>query len=1032
MNYKNTLPAYACAHRLLYTVLLTFWLCAASGSVASAALIHLEHATLDPQLLPRVPDQPAHQAVPTRRGTAAYLVQARGPIVASWKEQVQQAGGVLRGYMPDNAFLVELTPAALAAVAALPDVAWIGAYAPAYKLSLGLQNPRRLRQRAAGASNQCEIVVQTLAREDVADVCAAIAVSGGTVVATANEYDGLVRAVVNQTALVPLAARAEVTWIEPYVPPKLLNNIAVQTPRMNVQTVWTNYGLTGKGQVIAVCDTGLDTGVNTSALHPDFTNRVKIAFARARASWSDPNGHGTHTCGSVLGNGSASGGQFRGCAYEAQLVMQSVMDASGSLSGLPSDLNVLFYQTYTNGARIHSDSWGSATDGAYDTSARQADQFMWNYKDMLLVFAAGNEGIDSTGNGTIDPYSVDSPGTAKNVLTVGAAETQRTSGGYSSYTWYDAWPADYPANPIKSDYISRPYDGVHQGIAAFSSRGPCSDSRVKPDIVAPGTDIISCRSRAVGAGTGWGVYNSFYVYMGGTSMATPLTAGAAGLARQYLIERRGIANPSAALLKALLVNGARSLSPGQYGTGPTREIRSGARPNNVEGWGQVNLADTLYPADGRTSVLYDAFSATTSTSTIMQFVASTNSKLCITLAWTDYPATAGAGIKLVNDLDLTVQTPEGEWLYPNGPGTVDHLNNVEGIDIPATSSGTYTIVIHGYNVPNGPQPYALVLREDAPLSAPHLQLPQTNVTIYTAAGETNSAPLIINNTGTAPLTYTLAKTLAGNYAARTSFQTGGPTFAWFDIATSGTTVPLLDDAVSSMIPLGFSFTLYGQTFSHFEIAANGCVALAAGGVPADNTTLPTSLTPDPLLAAFWDDLDPGSGGAVKYLTTPTNAIVSWLSVPRYGASSETQTFQIVIFADGHLLYQYRSVVGTLKSCTIGLQASSAGPALQLAYNQVYLANTLAVRITPPDANAWLWFAPTNGTIAAGAQALITCYGSGVDLTDGVYTAAVSLAHDDPLQTSKSITVALVVPEPVALPLLCLGVLWRLRRRGTQR
>ncbi|MCX7002175.1 MAG: PEP-CTERM sorting domain-containing protein, partial [bacterium] len=485
---------------------------------------------------------------------------------------------------------------------------------------------------------------------------------------------------------------------------------------------------------------------------------------------------------------------------------------------------------------------------------------------------------------------------------------------------------------------------------------------------------------------------------------------------------------SAALLKALLVNGARSLSPGQYGIGTTREIRSGARPNNVEGWGQVNLAATLYPADGRTSVLYDAFSATTGTSNVLQFVASTNSKLCVTLAWTDYPATAGTGIKLVNDLDLTVWTPEGLLLYPNGPGTPDHLNNVEGIDIPTASSGTYTIIIQGYNVPNGPQPYALVVREDAPVLAPRLYLPQTNVTIVAAADETNTAALIIKNTGTAPLTYALAKTFTGNYAARTSFQTGGPTFAWFDIATSGTTVPLTDDAVSDMIPLGFAFPLYGRAFSEFEIAANGCIAFAAGGVPADNTPLPASTTPDPLLAAFWDDLDPGSGGTVKYLTTPTNAIVSWLSVPRYGASSETQTFQIVIFADGHMLYQYRSVVGTLKSCTIGVQASSTGPALQLAYDQVYLANTLAVRITPPDANAWLWFAPTNGTIAAGTQALVTCYGSAAGLTGSFYTATLALTHDDPLQTSKNITVELVVPEPVALPLLCLSAAWWLRRR----
>jgi len=71
-------------------------------------------------------------------------------------------------------------------------------------------------------------------------------------------------------------------------------------------------------------------------------------------------------------------------------------------------------------------------------------------------------------------------------------------------------------------------------------------------------------------------------------MATPLTAGAAALVREWLTRVRGIANPSGALMKAVLLNGAVDMSPGQYGTGGTREIPA-ARPNNVAGWGRVNL-----------------------------------------------------------------------------------------------------------------------------------------------------------------------------------------------------------------------------------------------------------------------------------------------------------------------------------------------------------------------------------------------------------------------------------------------------------
>ena len=133
------------------------------------------------------------------------------------------------------------------------------------------------------------------------------------------------------------------------------------------------------------------------------------------------------------------------------------------------------------------------------------------------------------------------------------------------------------------DYISRPLSNGIQGMAAFSSRGPCNDGRIKPDLVAPGTDIISTRSR-MATGTGWGTLsNTNYIYMGGTSMATPLTAGAAALTRQWLMSTGGVANPSAALIKALMINGARDMTPGQYGTGAQQEIRG--RPDNAQGWG---------------------------------------------------------------------------------------------------------------------------------------------------------------------------------------------------------------------------------------------------------------------------------------------------------------------------------------------------------------------------------------------------------------------------------------------------------------
>lgn len=282
--------------------------------------------------------------------------------------------------------------------------------------------------------------------------------------------------------------------------------------------------------------------------------------------WDDPDGHGTHVCGSVLGSGVASTGLYKGVAYQARLVLQSALGEYGGVF-TPPDMNDLFRAAFTNGARIHSNSWGSDKQGEYTLDCRNVDQFVWEHGTMLVLFAAGNQGVDYNEDGIVDPDGIGSPAAAKNCLTVGAAESVRAT----NVTWGGKHPYDYPAEPIFSDLMTGPA-GAPQGMAAFSSRGPCDDGRIKPDIVAPGTFIVSARSRAHTNDVDVAPGNTNYMFASGTSMAAPLTAGAAALARQWLTSVAGIQEPSAALLKALLISGARNMAPGQYGTGAAQEI----------------------------------------------------------------------------------------------------------------------------------------------------------------------------------------------------------------------------------------------------------------------------------------------------------------------------------------------------------------------------------------------------------------------------------------------------------------------------
>lgn len=954
----------------------------------------------------------------TARGTAPYVVQFSVAVSDEVRSKVQARGAEVYGYMPHHALVIGCAPGRLGALARMKEVRWIGAYENGDKLQEAVA-----AFAARGGDEARRVRIVTFRPDEAVGIGEALAGLGGVVEEVATGDDrGYVRGAATPKMITELSARAEVEWIEPYIVPQLMNDIAVQAPRMNVWNVWTNYGLTGKGQIVAVCDTGLDTG-NLGTMHPDFTNRIRAAYALGRVgNWSDPDGHGTHVTGSVLGNGSASGGQFRGVAYEAEVMMQSVLDSDGGLGGLPSDLNHLYRQVYTNGARIHSDSWGASVNGQYTTDSRATDQFMWNNKDMLIVFAAGNEGIDANSDGVVDGDSLSAPGTAKNVLTVGASEHQRTSGGLSTHRWGTAWPMDYPANPIKDDYISRPWDNVNQGMAAFSSRGPSDDGRVKPDVCAPGTDIISCRSRATGAGTGWGVYNTMYVYMGGTSMATPLTAGAAALVRQYLVERRGITNPSAALVKAVLINGAKSLTPGQYGTGAAREIPGWPRPNNVEGWGQVNVEASLFPPAGCTNMMIDASGLGTGMTNTYGVVEPGGRKLSITLAWTDYPASLSAGKKLVNDLDLVVETPWGEIRYGNTETEADRLNNVEGIDFLLAEGGQYTVKVIGHNVPQGPQPYALVMREDHAIATPLLRYGPTNVVVYESGSET----IVVSNAGNLPLTFQLSKPLPG-YDMSDSDGAGGPMYAWVDITSNGTSVVLGDDDESPMLDMPFAFPFFGTTYNQFMIGANGGIGFASGDIYYENTALPTASAPGPFLAVFWDDLDPSSGGQIYYHTNAARVVVAWVGVPRYG-TTQNQTFQAILYPSGEIVYQYQTMNGTLNSCTIGIQVSALGPAVQKAFNQTYVKNNLALRFGPGSGYDWLTVSPTNGTVSAGGYAIVTVSCDASGKTNGVYEATLRLTHNAPTR-AKDVGVRMIVPEGSAVGIIVAGLVWAFRRGG---
>jgi subtilisin family serine protease len=679
----------------------------------------------------RVASHPAYRgAKKLDPGAHHYLVQFIGPIKAQWLAAVRATGA----RVVDNHFgftvIVNATADQIAALVAKREVRWAGHLPPSARIGLSLQDVARLPRTKLlpetlvveffepAAAHKAKPAVRKLELKILSDESSSgvlvIELPGGTEKQQQKTVDELAR-----VHGVRMVRRKAINRIS--------NDVAVGIMTADGPVFTGSSGLDGTGEVVGVCDTGLDVGTRAPA-HPDFAGRVKAvksypiqpAFSQyVNNPGGDDggadldSGHGTHVAGSVLGDGAVSStiaghAPIRGIARAARLVFQAVEQAMDwkdpaflmqygryLLTGIPDDLTQLFDDAWRRGVRVHTNSWGGGDPGVYDQQSRQVDQFIWDHPSMCILFSAGNDGSDADGNGAINLGSVTSPGTAKNCITVGASENMRR--GFDGEEYGSWWPHDYPVPPFKDAPMADDADDV----VAFSSRGPTQDGRMKPDVVAPGTWVLSTKSTMLSStATGWAPFpgSPRYFYMGGTSMATPLTAGAVAVLRQYLRRDKAVRVPSAALLKAVLIAGVVRLP----------DVASdGAVVDPHQGFGRVDLTRLVATA-GRSLWVQQNRRVQTGESDRVTVNVSDSSELRIVMAYSDFP-----GVALVNNLNLLVTDPDGVARAGNSAEgaapSFDTVNNVEVVSVTAPATGAWTIEVIGANVPEGPQRFALAV-----------------------------------------------------------------------------------------------------------------------------------------------------------------------------------------------------------------------------------------------------------------------------------------------------------------------------------
>jgi len=544
-----------------------------------------------------------------------------------------------------------------------------------------------------------------------------------------------------------------------------------------------DLGYSGEGILLGMWDSGMP-----DAAHPDLAGRVTAGEGGLVVLL-----HPTHVAGVAIGNGAnsvAQGGtplQWRGVATQASAVVYNAINAVTEIDSA----------IHTHDIDLSTNSWvysvspaNCSTLGDYASDAPELDEIVRGLygKTLPIVFAAGNErddgecGIDTTGG----YRSLPPPGTAKNVITVGAHHS-------------DA-----------------------KFMTPFSSWGPTDDGRMKPDVSAPGCQLAG--DFGITSTTQGGTY----VPLCGTSQATPAVSGAIAI----LLEEwrsRFLGDPLPSTYKALLGGFAKD--------------RAGAGPDYRFGLGAIHVARSLHELTTGTTIEDQVAHAAIDSWTFT--VAPGTDTLAVTMAWDDPAGAELADTTLVNDLDLTLESPFAATFLPfvldpsnpsalATPGT-NRLDNVEQVRVVTPTPGVWIARVAGTSVPDGPQAYSLVGFDRTAPADP---------AAFAASGASDT---------TTSLTWIRAGDAdrAGTLLARSTSPIGwapveGATYIPGSEPSPGVTIVFAGDADHSSIPLIDSGLAPGTTY-HYAAYSFDEIPNYSPGI-ADTATTTSDAVDAPLVS----------------------------------------------------------------------------------------------------------------------------------------------------------------------------------------
>ncbi|MDD1748371.1 MAG: C25 family cysteine peptidase, partial [Methanothrix sp.] len=317
-----------------------------------------------------------------------------------------------------------------------------------------------------------------------------------------------------------------------------------------------------------------------------------------------------------------------------------------------------------------------------------------------------------------------------------------------------------------------------------------------------------------------------------------------------------------------------------------------------------------------------------------------------------------------------------------------------------TWTSTFTVQVHrDPDITVAPMPLAVTVPRGGTASRLLAigNMGVTNLNFNTAfhAVYTNSNPQATGSGG--PDTY--------GYTWKDSDAAGGPSYNWVEINSIGTPVSLAYQYAEIFLPFPFSF--YGLEKTKMRITSYGYLTFGKDSADMWADPIPNTAAPNDLVAPFWYYLDPAKGGCVYYYhdASQSRFIVEYDAVAHYDSSGSPETFQVILYPSGAILFQYKSL-SSPQYATVGIENSFGTDGLQVVRKRAYLHNGLAVLIQPPP--DWLSVNPTSGTVAPGQVRNLTASFDATGLAGGSYEGNLVVLSDDPDSPQVIVPVTMTV------------------------